>query len=80
MVFIIKGMNTAKQYGSSVLYKDIWGLILLRKRQQQLCTILSSEKNKEVLKYFAMELNIPVTENMTKANLCGLISHHLAQV
>lgn len=74
-----RDMDTAKRYGRSVLSKDVWEMVLLNKRQQQLCMRLSSRKNKEVLKYFAMELNIPVTEKMTKANLCGLISRYLAQ-
>jgi len=73
-----RDMDTAKRYGRSVLNKDVWELILLNKRQTQLCQKLSSEKNREVLKYFAMELDIPVTDNMTKAKLCGLISRYLA--
>jgi ankyrin repeat protein len=73
-----RDMDTAKRYGRSVLSKDVWEMVLLNKRQQQLCSRLSSTKNKEVLKYFALELNIPVTEYMTKANLCGLISRYLA--
>jgi ankyrin repeat protein len=72
-----RDVDTAKRYGKSVLSKDIWELILLNKRQQQLCSKLNSNKNREVLKYFALELNIPTTDNMTKPKLCGLISRHL---
>jgi uncharacterized CHY-type Zn-finger protein len=73
-----RDMETAKRFSKSALSKDVWELILLNKRQQQLCSKLSSYRNKEVLKYFAIELNIPMTENMSKANLCGLISRYLA--
>jgi ankyrin repeat protein len=73
-----RDVDTAKRYAKSTLSKDVWELILLNKRQQQLCQRLSSNKNREVLKYFAIELNIPINENMTKANLCAIISRHLA--
>jgi ankyrin repeat protein len=73
-----RDMETAKRYGKSVLSKDVWELILLNKRQAQLCTVLSSDKNRDVLKYFALELGIPITDNITKAKLCGLISRYLA--
>jgi len=73
-----RDVETAKRYGKSVLSKDVWELILLNKRQQQLCAKLSSEKNREVLKFFAMELDIPVTPDITKAKLCASISRNLA--
>lgn len=50
---------------------------MLNKRQQILCQNLSSDKNKEILIYFALELEIPITENITKAKLCGLISRYI---
>ena len=71
-------METAKRYSKSVLSKDVWELILLNKRQSQLCSVLSSNKNKEVLKYFALELGIPVPEGITKGKLCAIISRYLA--
>ena len=76
-----RDMETAKKYarGSETkLPTDIWELILLNKRQQQLCHDLSSDKNKEILKFFAMTMNIPVTEEMTKEQLCTVISKQLA--
>lgn len=76
-----RDMSMAKQYSTSGdirLPKDIWELILLNKRQQQLCKDLSSDKNKNVLLLFALELGIPIDENITKAKLCGLISRQLA--
>ena len=70
--------DTAKRYAKQTqISKDVWELILLNKRQQQLCQNLSSDKNKEILKFFAMEFDIPITEDMTKAKLCGLISRQL---
>lgn len=71
----------AKQYSSSGTMqfpKDVWELILLNKRQQELCKDLSSTKNREVLWYFAEMLNIPLDPKLTKAQLCGLISRYLA--
>ena len=55
--------------------KDVWELILFRKRQQQLCKNLNDEKNKYILYFFAIELGIPVTEEMSKASLCSIISN-----
>jgi ankyrin repeat protein len=59
------------------LPKDVWEIILLNKRQQSLCTKLNTTGNKEVLKFFAQELNIPITEEMTKGQLCGAIARQL---
>ena len=74
-----RDIDTARRYAQSTsLPKDVWKLILLNKRQQQLCQKLNSYKNKGVLKYFALELNIPVTEEMTKGQLCALIFRQLA--
>lgn len=74
-----RDMSTAKKYSKeTTLPSDVWELILLNKRQQQLCKDLSSEKNKEILALFALELNIPIDEKMTKAKLCGIISRQLA--
>ena len=58
--------------------KELWELIIFRKRQQQLCKNLNDEKNKYILYFFAIELGIPVTEDMTKASLCSIISNQLA--
>jgi hypothetical protein len=74
-----RDMLTAKQYSKqTALPSDVWEIILLNKRQQQLCKDLSSDKNREILALFALELNIPIDENVTKAKLCGLISRQLA--
>ena len=76
-----RDLETSKRYSKSgdiILPKDIWELIMLNKRQQMLCQKLSSDKNKYVLASFALEMNIPITDNMTKAQLCGIISRHLA--
>ena len=70
--------DTARRYSrQSQVPKDVWEIILLNKRQQQLCQNLSSDKNKEVLKLFVIEFNIPITEGMTKGQLCGIISRYL---
>ena len=58
---------------------DVWRIILLRKRQQQLCKVLTDESNKELLVQFAKQLYIPITKNMTKAELCALISKKLVR-
>lgn len=71
----------ARQYSQSGDIKipiDVWKLILMNKRQQQLCMNLYSDKNKEVLRLFALSMNIPVIEGMTKGQLCGIISRQLA--
>jgi len=74
-----RDISTAKKYSKQTpLPADIWELILLNKRQQQLCKDLSSDKNKEILALFAIELNIPINKEMTKAKLCGIISRQLA--
>ncbi len=76
-----RDMKMARQYSQSGdvrLPIDVWKLILLNKRQQQLCMNLSSDKNKEVLRSFALTMNIPVTDEMTKGQLCGIISRQLA--
>ena len=58
--------------------KELWELIIFRKRQQQLCKNLNDDKNKYILYFFAIELGIPVTEEMTKTQLCSIISNQLA--
>ena len=72
--------RTSTQYSKSgdfPLPKDVWELILLRKKQGQLCKTLSSEKNKEVLYYFALSLELPINRDMTKRQLCTRISEQL---
>ncbi len=59
--------------------KNVWKLILLRNKQRQLCKDLSKEENKYVLQGFAGMLNIPITEKMTKSQLCNLVSNQLSQ-
>ena len=76
-----RDINTAERYskgGDIPLPKDVWELILLNKRQQELCKDLSTDKNIKILLLFALELGIPIDENITKAKLCGLISRQLA--
>ena len=58
--------------------KDVWELILLRSKQKSLCQNLSSHENKYILQGFANMLNIPVTEEMTKSQLCMIISKQLS--
>jgi ankyrin repeat protein len=73
-----RDVDTAKRYARQSMFpKDVWEIILLNKRQQLLCSKLSSNKNKEILKLFAMELNIPINEGLTKGQLCGLISKQI---
>jgi len=75
-----RDMEMSKRYSKSGdirLPKDIWELIMLNKRQQMLCQKLSSNKNKYVLAAFASQMLIPITDNMSKAQLCGIISRHL---
>ena len=73
-----RDLDIASKYSrQSIFPKDVWTLILLNRRQQLLCQNLSTDKNKEVLKFFAIELNIPINEQMTKAQLCGLISKQI---
>ena len=59
--------------------KDVRELIVMRKRQQELCKNLSDERNKHILMLFAIEMNIPKVEGMTKAQLCNIISRVLTQ-
>lgn len=63
--------------GDIRLPREIWELILLRKRQKALCRDLSSNRNRYVLMAFANMLEIPVSLNMTKSHLCTLISEQL---
>ena len=73
-----RDVETALKYSRQGTFpKDVWEIILLNRRQQLLCQNLSSDKNKEVLKWFAMELDIPVAEGTTKAQLCGMISRQI---
>ena len=78
---LTRDLDTAKRYSKNAeikLPKEVWEIILLNKRQQQLCKNLSNERNVEILVFFAAELGIPIQENMTKGKLCGLISRQLA--
>lgn len=61
-----------------VLPRDVWEIILLNKRKQELCSDLSNNKNIELLKCFAITLKIPISNFMTKAEIGGLISRYLA--
>ena len=73
--------NLSKQFsksGEMRLYPDLWKLILLTKKQQQLCRQLSNDKNRHILFYFAEFLNIPISEDMPKSELCKIISRTLA--
>ena len=73
--------NLSKQFsksGEMRLYPDLWKLILLTKKQQQLCRQLSNDRDKHILFYFAEFLNIPISEDMTKSELCKIISRTLA--
>lgn len=73
-----RDVDTALRYSRQTIFpKDVWEIILLNRRQQLLCSNLSSMKNLDILELFAMELNIPITNKMTKAQLCGAISKQL---
>lgn len=70
--------DIARKYAKqTVIPKDVWELILLTKRREQLCRDLNSRKNRELLILFALEFNIPIEEKMTKAQICGRISRYL---
>jgi len=69
--------NQYSKTGDMKLPKEVWELILLRRRQQQLCKELSSNKNKNLLIAFADMLEIPISSDITKRQLCGLISEQL---
>lgn len=78
-----RDINLSKKYAQQTeqqqtqIPKDVWLLILLQKRREQLCRNLDSQKNKEVLILFALEFDIPISEEMTKGQICGLISRYL---
>ena len=75
-------MSLANIYRKNInkqLPKDVWRIILLHKRQQQLCKVLTDENNKELLVQFAKQLHIPISKNMTKTELCALISKKLVR-
>lgn len=68
----------ARKYAQgSSLPKDVWEIILLNKRRDSLCKNLNTDKNKEILFYFALEFGIPVTREMSKAQVCELISKYI---
>jgi hypothetical protein len=69
--------NQYSKTGDMQLPKEIWELILLRKRQQQLCKDLSNDKNRDLLIAFAEFLEIPIPDNTSKGKLCGIISQQL---
>lgn len=66
-----------KEEGIPFIPKDIWEIILLNKRREQLCRNLNSDKNLEILKLFALEFGIPITDNMNKGKICGLLSRYI---
>jgi hypothetical protein len=70
----------SRQYSSSgdlPLPRDVWELILLRQKQQYLCENLLNDDNLYMLIAFAEMLEIPVTESLTKRQVCTLISEQL---
>lgn len=69
--------NLSEQYArSTLLSKDAWRLILLHKKQKELCGHLL-RSNKYLLMAFAEMLDIPVAENVTDRQLCKLISRQI---
>ncbi len=78
-----RDLQTAEVLGRSILNKEVWQIILLNERQRRLCTNLNSPKNKYVLEAFAEQLGASddkskeKVKNMTKAQLCGLISRSI---
>lgn len=69
--------SSSQHAKSTMLSKDIWELILLRRKQEQLCRSLS-EKNRYVLMAFAEMLDIPVSGDMRRRELCTLISRQIS--
>ena len=72
--------KSAIQYsrsGDFPLPKDVWELILLRNKLNQLCKNLSSDENKEILYYFGLTLELPINKEMTKSELYIRISEQL---
>ena len=71
----------AKQYsrsGDIKFPKDIWELILLRKKEKQLCKRLGNEENKYILINFALMLDIPIPEYVSKRKLCDIVSKQIS--
>lgn len=48
-------------------------------RQKQLCSDLQSNRHRGILKYFALELDVPLEsiQSLNKAQLCGLITRQI---
>lgn len=63
---------------SNEIPKDVWELILLNKRQKELCQNMNTDEYKQVLIHFAETLKIPINDKITKAELCNLISKYLS--
>ena len=71
----------ARQYsrtGDFQLPKEVWQLILLRRRQKSYCSNLNDPKYKNLLAFFAIYLEIPINADTTKSQLCDLISKQLS--
>ena len=74
--------DTARRYSKNFIGKhipkEIWEIILLHKRNHQLCQNLNNDTNKDILIFFALEFGIPVTEDMSKSKIFRLISRYLS--
>lgn len=77
--------DTARRYSKNFIFeegkhipKEIWEIILLHKRNYQLCQNLNNDTNKDILIFFALEFGIPVTEDMSKSKIFRLISRYLS--
>lgn len=68
----------ASTSGDLQLPKEIWELILFKKSQMKLCQDLNTEKYKGALLGFVEILGFPVSEKITKSELCSLINKYLS--
>lgn len=76
--FMNKNIYTESNvYKSAQIPKELWRKILVIQRYKKLCKTLDNESNKYVLIAFAEILDIPVYKNMSKKDLCFIISKHL---
>ncbi len=76
-----RDLQTAQVLGKSILNKDVWQLILLNERQRMLCNNPDKPTNKYLLEAFAIQLGADTekVKNMTKNQLCALISRNIGR-
>ncbi len=82
-----RDLDSARRFAKNALSKktflskDVWYLILSNERQRRLCKNLYLSTNKYLLIEFAIDVGADPEEvkNMTKAQLCGLISRQIGK-